>query len=120
MLAAADVELRIRNNVNAQYHHQFNFSGGLRPLHSLNSLGRPRGRQKTHTPERFRAFAQRRRLTLPLAFDPGGKTHDSFGLTGVPALVIIDRSGRVRFVREGYNPAETSFRHDMVEFVKTL
>jgi thiol-disulfide isomerase/thioredoxin len=72
------------------------------------------------TPERFRAFAQRRRLTLPLGFDPGGKAHDSFGLTGVPALVIIDRSGRDRFTHEGYNPAEANFRRDLVQFIKTL
>jgi|SRR5436309_5837475 len=70
--------------------------------------------------ERFRAFAQRRRLTLPLAFDPGGKAHDSFGLTGVPALVIIDRGGRVRFTHEGYNPAEANFRRDLAQFIKTL
>jgi thiol-disulfide isomerase/thioredoxin len=72
------------------------------------------------TPERFRAFAQRRRLTLPLAFDPEGKAHDSFGLTGVPALVILDRTGRVRFTHEGYNSAEKNFRRDLVGFIKTL
>jgi peroxiredoxin len=72
------------------------------------------------TPERFRAFAQRCRLTLPLAFDPGGKAHDSFELTGVRALVIIDRSGRVRFTHESYNPAEANFRRDLVQFIKTL
>jgi hypothetical protein len=38
------------------------------------------------TPERFRSFAQSRGLKLPLAFDVGGKAHDSLGLTGVPAL----------------------------------
>jgi len=57
---------------------------------------------------------------LPLAFDPGGKAHDSFGLTGVPALVIIDRGGRVRFTHEGYNPAEANFRRDLAQFIKTL
>ncbi len=72
------------------------------------------------TPERFLVFAQRRRLTLPLAFDPGGKAHDSFGLTGVPALVIIDRSGQLRFTHEGYNPAEATFRRDLVQFIKAL
>jgi thiol-disulfide isomerase/thioredoxin len=72
------------------------------------------------TPERFRAFAQRRHLTLPLAFDPAGKAHDSFGVTGVPALVIIDRTGRVRFTHEGYNPAEANFRRDLLQFIKRL
>jgi thiol-disulfide isomerase/thioredoxin len=72
------------------------------------------------TPERFRSFAQRRHVTLPLAFDPGGKAHDEFGLSGVPALVVLDRTGRVRLTREGYNAAETTFRSNLVQFLKTL
>jgi peroxiredoxin len=72
------------------------------------------------TPEKFRAFAQRRHVTVPLAFDPEGKAHDSFGLTGVPALVIVDRTGQVRFTHEGYNPAEANFRRDLVQFIQTL
>jgi peroxiredoxin len=72
------------------------------------------------TPDRFRAFAERRHLTLPLAFDAGGKAHDSFGFTGVPALAVLDRTGRVRLTRQGYNAAETSFRRDLVQFLKSL
>ena len=72
------------------------------------------------TPEKFRAFAENRHVTMPLAFDPEGKAHESFGLTGVPALVILDRAGRVRFTHEGYNPAEATFRQDLVQFIKTL
>jgi len=72
------------------------------------------------TPDGFRTFAQRRGLTLPLAFDVGGKAHDGFGLNGVPALVVLDRAGRVRFTHEGYNPAEKNFRADLVQLLKTL
>ena len=72
------------------------------------------------TPEKFRAFAERKHLTVPLAFDPEGKAHDSFGVTGVPALVILDRTGRVRFTHEGFNPAEANFRRDLVQFIKNL
>jgi peroxiredoxin len=72
------------------------------------------------TPEKFRAFAERRHVTMPLAFDPEGKAHDQFGLKGVPALVIVDRAGRVRFTHQGYNPAEANFRRDLVQFIKTL
>jgi len=72
------------------------------------------------TPERFRAFAERRHLTLPLAFDVGGKAHDSLGLSGVPVLVVLDRNGHVRFTHSGYNAAETGFRRDLVQFLKTL
>ena len=72
------------------------------------------------TPDGFRTFAQRRGLTFPLAFDVGGKAHDGFGLNGVPALVVLDRTGRVRFTHEGYNPAEKNFRADLVQLLKTL
>jgi thiol-disulfide isomerase/thioredoxin len=72
------------------------------------------------TPEKFRSFAERRHVTMPLAFDPEGKAHDNFGLRGVPALVVLDRAGRVRFTHEGYNPAEANFRRDLVQFMKSL
>ena len=72
------------------------------------------------TPEKFRAFAERRHLTVPLAFDPEGRAHDSFGVTGVPAIVVIDKTGRVRFTHEGFNPAEANFRRDLVQFIRNL
>lgn len=72
------------------------------------------------TPEKFRAFAERRHLTVPLAFDPEGKAHDSFEVTGVPAIVVIDKTGRVRFTHEGFNPAEANFRRDLVQVIKNL
>ena len=71
-------------------------------------------------PERFRSFIERRHISVPLAFDVGGKAHDSFGLSGVPAIVVVDRTGKIRLTREGYNSAETSFRRDLVNFLKTL
>jgi thiol-disulfide isomerase/thioredoxin len=72
------------------------------------------------TPERFKSFVERRRITLPLAFDPGGKAHKAFGFTGVPGLVVVDRAGRVRLTHAGFNAAETNFRRDLVRFLETL
>jgi thiol-disulfide isomerase/thioredoxin len=72
------------------------------------------------TPERFKSFVDRRHVTLPLAFDPGGKAHKAFGFTGVPGLVVLDRAGRVRLTHEGYNASETNFRRDLVRFLETL
>lgn len=72
------------------------------------------------TPQRFRSFVQQRRITLPLAFDSGGKAHKAFGFTGVPALVVLDRTGRVRFTHQGYNASEVNFRRDLVQFLETL
>jgi peroxiredoxin len=72
------------------------------------------------TPERVRAFAQRRHISLPVAFDPEGKTMRALGLSGFPTLVVIDRTGKVRLTHSGYNSAETSFRHDLTELLQRL
>src|SRR5213075_958308 len=64
------------------------------------------------TPERLRAFGRRQHVTLPLAFDQGKKAHAAFGLSGFPGIVVIDRAGRVRLTRQGYNSSEASFRGD--------
>jgi len=72
------------------------------------------------TPERVRAFAKKQRITVPLAFDPGCRVRNKFGTLGLPSIVVIDRTGRVRLIRQGYNPAETTFRRDFVGFLETL
>ncbi|HME89321.1 MAG TPA: hypothetical protein VKE30_08945 [Chthoniobacterales bacterium] len=64
--------------------------------------------------------SEKRHITMPLAFDLGWKAHDSLGVSGVPAIVVFDREGKIRLTREGYNSAETSFRRDLVEFLKRL
>ena len=72
------------------------------------------------TPERLRSFGRRQHLTLPLAFDEGGKAHAAFGLSGFPGIVVIDRTGRVRLTRQGYNSSETSFRTDLTKLLESL
>jgi len=72
------------------------------------------------TPERVRTFAKKQSITVPLAFDPGCKVRGKFGTLGLPSIIVIDRTGRVRLVRQGYNPAETTFRRDFVRFLETL
>jgi thiol-disulfide isomerase/thioredoxin len=72
------------------------------------------------TPERVRAFAQRRHISLPVAFDPEHRTMRALGLSGFPTLVVIDRAGHVRLTHSGYNRSETSFRHDLTRLLQTL
>jgi AhpC/TSA family len=64
------------------------------------------------TPQRLQSFAQRRHVTLRLAYDPDGNAHSAFGLKGYPGLVVIDRTGSVRLTREGYNSGEKTFRSE--------
>ncbi len=72
------------------------------------------------TPERVRAFAQRRHISLPVAFDPEQATMRAFGLNGFPNLVVIDRTGHVRLTHTGYNSSETSFRRDLTQLLQSL
>ena len=72
------------------------------------------------TPERFKSFVERRHVKLPLAYDAGGKAHAAFGFSGVPALAVLDRSGRVRLTHQGYNASEMNFRRDLIRFLETL
>jgi thiol-disulfide isomerase/thioredoxin len=72
------------------------------------------------TAERVRMFAQRRHISLPVAFDPEQRTMHAFGLSGFPTLVVIDRTGHVRLTHTGYNSSETSFRHDLTQLLQSL
>jgi peroxiredoxin len=72
------------------------------------------------TPERVRAFAQRRHISFPVAFDPERRAKHAFGLNGFPSLVVIDRTGRVRLTHQGYNTSETTFRYDLRQLLQSL
>jgi thiol-disulfide isomerase/thioredoxin len=52
-----------------------------------------------------RRFLERRRLSLPMAFDPGEASR-ALGVDGLPTLLILDRNGRVRYVHHGYDASE--------------
>jgi thiol-disulfide isomerase/thioredoxin len=72
------------------------------------------------TPERVRMFAQRRHISLPVAFDPDQRAMKAFGVSGFPTLVVVDRSGHVRLTHTGYNSSETSFRRDLTQLLQSL
>ena len=72
------------------------------------------------TPERVRVFAQRRHISLPVAFDPEQRTMRAFRVNGFPTLVVIDRTGHVRLTHSGYNSSETSFRRDLNQLLQSL
>lgn len=72
------------------------------------------------TPQRFREFAARQHIELPIAFDAGRKAYTAFGVHGFPSVVVLDRNGRVRFTHEGYNSSETNFRRDLEQLLRAL
>ncbi len=58
------------------------------------------------TPEKAIKFHSSRQLPFVLAYDKKSMVHKEFGFSGVPALVIMDKKGKIRFKHEGYNQAE--------------
>ena len=64
------------------------------------------------TPERVRAFAQHRHISMPVAFDPEQRAMRAFGVNGFPTLIVIDRKGNVRLTHIGTTapkPASATF-----------
>lgn len=47
---------------------------------------------------------QQRRMPWPTAVDPQGALSRAWGVTAVPALVVLDGQGQVRFATVGYTP----------------
>jgi len=58
------------------------------------------------TPEKAISFHKKRELPFKLAFEYKSTNHKNFNFSGVPALVVIDKKGNIRFSHEGYNQAE--------------
>jgi PRTRC genetic system protein E len=57
------------------------------------------------TEEMARAFAKKMRLELPLAFTENASAI-RLGVKGYPTLVLLDASGRIRFIHSGYDGSE--------------
>ncbi len=77
-------------------------------------------------PERADAdhFLQRLHPTFDVRFDPKGKLAALYNIKGMPASVLIDRRGAVRFTHSGFRPAdgkiyESQLRELLAENQKT-
>ena len=58
------------------------------------------------TPARASEFFRRRGFRMPLAYDAGGRAAKALHAHGLPTLLVLDRSGRVRLRHVGYVAAE--------------
>ncbi len=54
--------------------------------------------------ERVAQVQRQRGMAWPTAVDPQGTLSHSWGVRSVPALVVIDAGGQVRFATSGYTP----------------
>ncbi|GGI56965.1 hypothetical protein GCM10011444_12740 [Winogradskyella haliclonae] len=58
------------------------------------------------TPEKAKKFLEARNFNFKGYFDEDNVAHKQLKFTGVPALVIVNKKGKVVFKHEGYNPSE--------------
>jgi thiol-disulfide isomerase/thioredoxin len=58
------------------------------------------------TPAAARQFLTKIGCALPLAYSGDGKIEDAFGLHGIPALIVLDRKGRIRWRHVGFIGSE--------------
>ncbi len=49
--------------------------------------------------------ANQMKLPFPIVLDPEQKTGAAYGVYGIPALFVIDKTGRVIYAGAGFNPA---------------
>jgi peroxiredoxin len=56
-------------------------------------------------------------VSFPILFDPDSKVSRLYEVSGMPSTVILDRSGKIRFVHQGYKPGEES---EYLDQIRTL
>jgi peroxiredoxin len=54
--------------------------------------------------EAAEAAAEQAKLPFPVLLDPGQKIANAFGVQGIPALFVIDKTGHVDYGGVGFNP----------------
>ena len=53
-------------------------------------------------------------VSFPILFDPDSKVSKLYEVSGMPSTVILDRTGKVRFIHHGYKPGEESEYLDQI------
>jgi thiol-disulfide isomerase/thioredoxin len=53
-------------------------------------------------------------VSFPILFDPDSKVSRLYEVSGMPSTVILDRTGKVRYIHHGYKPGEESEYLDQI------
>jgi peroxiredoxin len=56
-------------------------------------------------------------LSFPILFDSDNAVTELYKVDAMPTTVIVDRSGKVRFIHRGYKPG---YEDEYVKQIKTL
>lgn len=50
------------------------------------------------------SYLEKKGLKTPVIIDPTGQLSSTYGIKGVPAVFILDKSGQIRYATSGYSP----------------
>lgn len=78
--------------------------------------------QGNDTPEKFESFINKNNYTFNFAYDHETKIFKQLKMhhLGLPTLLIIDKEQNIRLQHVGYNPGESNFTRNMIEFIGEL
>ena len=62
------------------------------------------------TPEQAALYLSLKQYTFPAAWDDGGRVAQAFGVKSIPTTFILDRDGRIRYKKVGFDPAFSNAR----------
>ena len=62
-------------------------------------------------------IAKKSKVTFPVLIDAGQKVSETYELEAMPATVVVDRNGKVRYIHRGYKPGDEA---KYIDVVKTL
>jgi thiol-disulfide isomerase/thioredoxin len=83
------------------------FSGDPRVVfYAVDFSGGDTPADQGDTPARASEYFRRRGFRMPLAYDAGGRAAKALHAHGLPTLLVLDRSGRVRLRHVGFVGAE--------------
>ncbi len=65
-------------------------------------------------PDAVPNFLKEHPITFPVLLDKGFKTASLYEVVAMPSTVLIDRSGKVRYIHKGYKPGDETKYADMI------
>jgi peroxiredoxin len=61
-------------------------------------------------PNLVRDFIQRKKYTFHVVLDRDGQIGNQYGIEAIPAMVLVDKSGKILWMQVGYSPREDDLK----------
>jgi peroxiredoxin len=68
--------------------------------------------------EQAGSFMKKKGYGFHVLLDPDSAIGDKYAVRGIPTVVVVDKTGMVRFIRVGYGPDDSELRRTLERLVK--